>query len=332
MKKVLALIAAFAMIFSLGIVLTACGNDNGNDNDYGYPNELASCCTPDYDCECPDYPYCEDDCDCPTHAANDNDNDNENENDVLAADADPADDNDNDNDNDNEEEPEPVDPFLPPANLNTLSQAAQLEYFNLVANRVRTERPGFDRRNRLLLGNIRLSGAAAIANPIIRPIQNSLMPGNWEYQTYTPGTDNREEFFSNAAQASSLRPGDITSISSVAGANGSWTITVRIREEINPMPGMASANGRINNILSPQSVLDEITNISSAISADVEDATLRYHDAFATVTVNAQGQVTAASSGFNVDANAERVSIGPIRTNVSAPQETRLYFTNFVWR
>jgi len=59
---------------------------------------------------------------------------------------------------------------------------------------------------------------------------------------------------------------------------------------------------------------------------------LRYHDGFASVTVNAQGQVTAASSGFNVDATATGVVVLPLRTNVHASQETRMYFTNFVWR
>ncbi|MCL2446153.1 MAG: hypothetical protein FWD06_05250 [Oscillospiraceae bacterium] len=302
MKKILALIAAIAMLFSLGVVLTACGNNNGEN---GYPEYTT------------EYEYTVED----TYAE-ENDNDNDEPTTVAETTTEPE----------TTTEEEVVDPFLPPANLNQLSQAAQLEYFNLVANRVRTERPGFQRRNRLLLGAIRLSGFASIANPIIRPIQNNLMPGDWEYRTYAPGTDNREEFFSNAAQASSLRPGDITSITSVAGANGSWTITVRVREEINPVPGAASANGRINNIVTRADVLREITDISDLIQADVENTTLRYHDAFATLTVNAQGQVTAASSGFNVDANASDVRVGPIRTNVSAPQETRSYFTNFIWR
>ncbi|MCL2195279.1 MAG: hypothetical protein FWB76_04945 [Oscillospiraceae bacterium] len=226
---------------------------------------------------------------------------------------------------------EVVAPVLLPANLDQLSEAEQLKYFNIMASRVRLERPGFDRRSRLLLGNISMSGAAAITNPIIRPIQNSLMPGNWAYHTHAPGADNRAVFFSNTAQASSLRPADITSITSVAGANGSWTITVRIIEEVNPGPGVASANGRINYILSPAGVLREIASVTNAITADIAYMTLRYHDGFASITVNAQGQATAASSGFNVDANAERVSIGPIRTSASAPQETRLYFTNFVW-
>ncbi|MCL2446288.1 MAG: hypothetical protein FWD06_05935 [Oscillospiraceae bacterium] len=230
-------------------------------------------------------------------------------------------------------EAEDIDPYryLPPANLNQLSQAEQLTYFNLVANRVRSERPGFDSRARLLLGTVNPSGAAAIATPIIRPIQYALMPGYWEYRTYLPGTNNREAFFSNAPQASSLHLQDITSISSVADENGNWTITVHIQEEINPIPQLASANGRINHILSPADVLHEITSITNLISVDVENISLRYHGGFASITVNAQGQVTAASSGFNVDAQANNVSLGPIRTDVSAPQETRSYFTNFIW-
>jgi len=226
---------------------------------------------------------------------------------------------------------EPAENLLP-TNLNQLSAAAQLEYFNLVVNRVRDERPGFERRSRLRLVHANNTGVPGAFAPVIQPVVDALMPGHWNVSTQAPGADNRTVFFANTPQASLLRPQDIASITSVPGADGSWTITVRIREEVNPMPGLASANGRINHILTPTEVLEKIVGVNDAISVDVENVSLRYHDGFASVTVNAQGQVTAASSGFNVDATATGVVVLPLRTNVHASQETRMYFTNFVWR
>jgi len=221
-------------------------------------------------------------------------------------------------------------PLVPPANLNTLSRAEQLEYFNLVANNVRQERPGFRKESLLKIDRISMTGAARVANPIVEMVKNSLMPGTPEFENVSKGQGNDGKFFSDNNNASDLRTGDISNIVSTRSGDN-WTIRVSIIQETNPGTGTGSANSRILPILTRQQVLDEITDISDLITADVSNATLRYHSGFAQVTVNAQGQVIAAEGGFQVDAQANSVKISVITTNVSAPQSSSFKWTSFSW-
>ncbi|MCL2531698.1 MAG: hypothetical protein FWE40_06035 [Oscillospiraceae bacterium] len=327
MKKVLALIAAIAMLFSLGIVLTACGGNNGENGYPEYPTEYndnddrAACCADE--CECPYYPYCEEDCDCAN--VDENENENDNDNDVLAADADPANDNDND---------DPVDPLLPPANLHQLGRNEQIAFVNTALNRVRDEQPGFFRRQRLQMSDINLAGGVIVRNlgtPVVNFVVGMLMDGDWYERTFAPGSNLQTEFFADTARFD-IRPADVANMTVTPAGNGGFTITVRAREEVNPAP-RNSANGRMHQIMTRDEVLAEILDVSAAIRTDISEASLRYHGGHITFTVNAQGQITAANGGFNVAARTGQVNLGPVTVDyMTAAQVTEFHFTNFVWR
>ena len=220
--------------------------------------------------------------------------------------------------------------YEPPANLNELSQAEQLEYFNLVVNRVRTEQPGFTQKSLLAIDSIRLSGAAAVANSIIDAVKNKLMPGEWATQEIDAGISNEDCFFSENANASDLRPEDITGIGCTKNGDY-WVIELDIVKETNPAPGLASANGRIAPVITREQMLEEVAGISDAISADPKDASLRYYDGFACVIVNGEGKITAGTNGHRVQAQANNVKISTIRTNISTEQRSEWQYVDFSW-
>ncbi|MDR3344250.1 MAG: hypothetical protein LBT21_01440 [Oscillospiraceae bacterium] len=226
-----------------------------------------------------------------------------------------------------------ADPYAPAANLNTLSKAALLAYFNKVANRVRTEKPGFKRDSLNRIDEVKLSGAASAANSLVEMVKKRLMPGEWEYETIAKGKANGGKFLSDNTNASDLRESDITGITAVkTGAN--WTITAKIKQEDNPAKGLASAQARVNCIATRDEILQQITDISSAISAEVSNATLTYHTGFATIVVNAKGQVVSSDCGFQVKANVKDVKLKvlfTITTDVEAPQTSNVKCHDFVW-
>ena len=229
-----------------------------------------------------------------------------------------------------EGDPGDADPLAPPANLNTLSKEEQVAYFNKVANNVRTAKPGFKTDYLEELGKMSFTGVVNAVSGIIDSIKKQLMPGEWKYETIAKGADNKGKFMSENANASDLKVGDVSSISATkSGSN--WVIKVNIVTETNPAKPTGSAHARIMPIASRQEVLDSITDISDLIKADVNDATLKYHSAYATVTVNEKGQVIAGEYSFKVDAQANNVKISFIGTNVTAPQSTIKKFHDFVW-
>ena len=223
-----------------------------------------------------------------------------------------------------------ADPLAPPANLGDLSKAEKLDYFNKVANNVRTAKPGFKTEYLEELGKMSFTGIVNAVSGIIDSVKQKLMPGEWKYETVAKGADNKGKFMSENANASDLKASDAASISATkSGSN--WVIKVNIITETNPAKGTGSAHSRIMPIATRQEVLDEITGIASVISADVNDATLKYNGAYATVTVNEKGQVIAAEYSFKVDAQANNVKISFIGTNVTAPQSTKKIYKDFVW-
>jgi len=149
------------------------------------------------------------------------------------------------------------------------------------------------------------------------------MPGDWEYSTISKGQGNSGSFLSKNSNASDLKASDITSISTTkSGSN--WIITVRVISETNPASGTSSANSRINCIATRQDVVSEITGVSSVVTIDTNNMTLRYHSGYATITVNDKGQVIASESGFKVEAQANSMKIAIINTDRSGPPSTTL--------
>lgn len=220
-------------------------------------------------------------------------------------------------------------PYAPPANLNELSQAEQLAYFNLVVNRVREEKPGFRQREREQIEDMQFSGVASAVSGLINSIMRTLMPSEWHERSVAAGESNEGLFMSENENASDLRLEDITSIS-CEKAGDNWVIDLRIREETNPAKGTSSAHSRIMPIATREEVVAEIVSVGS-ITADPADATLRYYNGFVRVTVNSQGQVIVAANGCQVLAQMNNVSVSIITMDSAATQNTEWLYAYFDW-
>jgi len=222
-----------------------------------------------------------------------------------------------------------ADSYEPPANLDQLSQAEQLAYFNLVVNRVRGERPGFRQSKCLQIVGVRTSISGGIADAIINTIVQNLMPGGWEQRDIAAGQSNVGLFLSKNANASDLRPQDIISIS-IEKQGDNWAIALLVQEEINPALGLNSAHGRIAAIATREQVIAELTDVVN-ITVNLTDTTMRYYNGFASVTVNSKGQVISAQNGFQVDAEANGVGISVFQTDLSVTQNSEWQYSNFDW-
>jgi len=221
-----------------------------------------------------------------------------------------------------------ADPLAPPANLNTLSKAEQLDYFNKAANRVRTEKPGFTKEFAKIISDMKFTGVVSLVQGIIDNIVSGLT-GAEDPKTIAKGKDNKGDFLSEITPFE-LKSSDVASISSKKSGDN-WVMTVKIVSETNPAKPTGSANARAYSIASRQEVLDEITGFSSAITASVNDASLLYNSGTINLTVNAKGQVTAADYKFLVDATANNVKISVLSTNVTARMTTTCKYYSFVW-
>jgi len=199
--------------------------------------------------------------------------------------------------------------FAPPANLNALSQAEQLAYFNLVANRVRAEKPGFKQRERSLIGGMYTSSASMqrLMESILS--MTSGLFSEWTQSAVAAGQSNEDFFLSKNTNASDLRPEDIVSIS-CEKVGGNWMIDLLVQEETNPAPGLDSANARIADILTRESLLVGMEEVG--ISADPADITVRHFNGFARVTVNTLGQVIVATNGYQAEVQIDSVSVSTI--------------------
>ena len=221
--------------------------------------------------------------------------------------------------------------FAPPENLGQLTAAEQLDYFNLVVNRVRAERPGFKQRQLMKIDEVEVSGFAAAFSSIINSVIQKLMPGSWEYKSAENGEDNTGLFLSENANASDLRPQDITSITS-AKEGDFWVIEVRVADSVNPEPGAVSSVGRIAPIATREQVFAAIIGGGNDnIKADPANATLRYHSAYACVTVNPEGKVIFAESGYNALAQLNDAIVSVIKMDVTARQSAVWQCADFDW-
>ena len=220
--------------------------------------------------------------------------------------------------------------YAPPANLGELTQAEQLAYFNLVVNRVRAEKPGFQQRELLEIESMQFSGIFSAVSGIIENVQKALMPGEWTQRNVAVGKSNVGLFMSENANASDLRPQDITSINA-AKQGDSWVIELCIQEETNPASGLGSSHGRIANIATREQIIAEITGIASIITISPADTTVRYYDGYARVTVNEQGQVISATNGYQVYVAANNVKISFIQTDVAVSQNSEWQYDKFDW-
>jgi len=231
------------------------------------------------------------------------------------------------------EEPttEAADPDLPPEDLNTLSQAEQLEYFNRAVNRVRTERPGYTRTEQLKIQDLNFTGVVKIIQPVVNRVVANLMPGDLKTKTIAKGANNQNDdgFMSKNANASDLREQDINSIKSTKSGDN-WKIEVRVKNATNPAKGTGSTVARISDMQTREEILDSIM-AEGPISANYNNANVTYQAVYANITVDAEGRVIEASNGFDVTGDAKEVKIAGIKSNVTFLQISRWTYSSFKW-
>ena len=221
-----------------------------------------------------------------------------------------------------------ADPFAPPANLGSLGKAEQVAYFNKVANRVRTDKPGFTQDYSKIISNMKFTGVVSLVQGIIDNLVAGLT-GAEDPKVVAKGKDNKGDFLSEITPFE-LKASDVASISSKKSGNN-WVMTVKIISETNPAKPTGSANARAYSIASRQEVLDEITGFASVITADVNDASLLYNGGTINLTVNEKGQVIAGDYIFLVNATANNVKISILSTNVTALMTVNSKYRDFKW-
>jgi len=217
-------------------------------------------------------------------------------------------------------------PYEPPSNLGQLSQAEQLDYFNLVVNRVRAEKPGFRQRESWKIDKVQTS--VPIIGSMVDSALSNLAPGDWEQTDVAAGESNEGLFLSGNANASDLRPQDITSISAQK-AGDNWVIELCVREETNPAPGLGSANGRIAAIATREQIIEGMTG--TGVTASPADAAVHYGSGFARVTVNGEGKVIVAANGFQVNALFHQVRVSVITMDMAVTQNDEWQYACFDW-
>lgn len=305
MKKIIAVFLACALMLAMSALFTACGN-----NEESYANEETS--------EVID-----------VYAENDNDLDNELNNELID---DPSEDNgDEPADEPDAANDEPIHPFAPPENLNTLGQAAQLEYFNAVVNRVRNERPGFHVWEQLRIDTDNMtftSGFISAIQPVVNAIITRVMPGVPESQTIARGANNQGHFMSLNPQASTLRLQDIASISS-RREDSNWIMEVRIREEANPQH-VTGQHARISFIMDRDEVIDLILS-AGPVSVNRENVDVVVRNGVVRITVNADGQIIAAERNADIRGDFTDARIAGFRSDGVIPQTSSWRYSSFVW-
>ena len=227
---------------------------------------------------------------------------------------------------------EDANPYAPPANLASLSQAEMLNYFNLVVNRVRAEKPGFQRKEWLKVDEMEFTGLVGAVSGIIDNVMAQLMPGAWNTYTIADGQDNKGNFMSLNPNASDLRPEDIKSIKCTKEGDR-WVIEVAVKDALNPQSGLGSTVARIADMQTREEIFEAITDSSGGvIVVDLADTGVLYNTIYASVTVNAEGKVIAAANGFNVLASANNMRmLDMITTDTRLTQSSRWLYARFDW-
>jgi len=223
---------------------------------------------------------------------------------------------------------ETANPYEPPANLGELSQAEQLAYFNLVVNRVREEKPGFQRRELQQIAGFRSSLMEGAVDELINSVVQQLMPAEWKQRGIAAGESNQDLFMNESIYASALRPEDITFISCKKQGDN-WIIELLVKEEINPAKGLNSAHGRYAFVATREEVIADL--VAAGMSVRLANLTLRYHNGFARATVNPQGQVVVAANGFQVHAQANNARLSIFSFDIATLQNTEWQYAYFDW-
>ena len=220
-----------------------------------------------------------------------------------------------------------VDPY-DPSDILYLNRNELLDYFNLVVNRVRTEKPSFQHRELLRIDSMQSSILGGMMDGLLNSVVAALTSSDWTQTGVNAGQSNEGMFLSENANASDLRPQDITSISAKK-VGDNWVIEVGVKEESNPAAGLNSSNGRISPVATREQIVAEVN--SGGVTANAANATVRYGSGFARVTVNGQGQVIAAANGHQANALFKNVKISIMTADVAATMNSEWQCAFFDW-
>lgn len=214
----------------------------------------------------------------------------------------------------------------------TMSKAELLDYFNTAVNNVRSQKPQFDYVIIRKMDQVDTTILGGMVDGIVNSVVKSLMPGTPETGTVQKGSGNKGKFLSSSEnKASLLTSGQISSITATKQGDG-FSITVQLPTSTDPSKTAGnSAYANLHEINDSAGIVKEIVGNNGAIKADPALCTLVYKDGYATITVNAAGQVTAMEGGFKVDANGKDWSVIGLKGDVVAKQSTVVKALNFIW-
>jgi len=217
-----------------------------------------------------------------------------------------------------------------PQNLNQLSVTEQLNVFNAAVSRVRADRPGYTASHAVQLHADQMVVEGLAAPQVIHDLFTQTFGQPRSEQTQRRGQAN--SFMTGMQNPQALRPEDIIAITSVRQGDN-WRITVQVRSETNP-----TAGGPVSRV-APVATATQIQQTigQNNLTANLSGISQHVHSVFARVTINPQGQVISASTGYaSITYIDDMRFTGTVLVpgavfNATVPQTTLWEFTNFDW-
>jgi len=214
-----------------------------------------------------------------------------------------------------------------PLDPTALNKEELIDYYNAAVNAVREARPAYSKTEVLKVNDFKTSILGGAADSLISGVVKKAMPGDPDYSARKKGEDNTDHFFI-LQPVSAVRAGDVKSISAKKeGSN--YVISITMGSEVNPEKGGASRYSRVFQIQTRRDVLDNLAE--NGLTGEVNNCTLTYRDGFVKITVNEQGRIIRASTGFFVDVEGKKMKIAFFNPDITAYQQSNWEYTNFVY-
>ncbi|MDR2753892.1 MAG: hypothetical protein LBB50_06250 [Oscillospiraceae bacterium] len=205
-----------------------------------------------------------------------------------------------------------------------MNKTELVEYFNKVANAVRTGKPAM---TCVSVNEIVETEAKGLPTSLVTSIVNQFMDGKPVTTTVGKGADNWELFLAKEVSfASKLRVDDVTG-TNVSKSGSNWVITLSVKNQTNPTTGDNNAYGRVFDFLTPQGLLDEL---GSTVKNSPENITLNYNSGKVTLTVTPDGKVLKSVSDFKCDAFAPQSKVAVFTLDITAHQHSHVE-CNLTW-
>ena len=208
-----------------------------------------------------------------------------------------------------------------------MNKAQLIQYYNDAVNLVRTGKPGYTKVEVLKVNDFKTSILGGAVDGLISGVVKNAMPGNPESSSRKKGESNVDHFMMDQ-QASAVKASDVDLIvAKKEGAN--YVISLSVGREVNPAKNGASKFSRVFQIQTRQEVLDDLAG--NGLTGEVNNCTLTYRDGSSVITVNPQGQIIEAHTGFFVDVVGKNMHIAIFNPDIDAFQQSNWDYTNFSW-